>query len=131
MSEAPILKWRRDNRLLKEAWTRVETRFYENNVTFYFGFQIGKQYPKGNIRLIFRRPDEYPDATLVNEDSGEVLEVEFEKRSSDFKASKHDTSKCDLIVCATHDWKECPLPVYAITEPHWQYLLSLVAGPSP
>jgi hypothetical protein len=128
MGEEPIIRWRRDKELVKEVLARVEKQFYENNVVFYFGLQIGKRYPKGNTHLIFRAPTEYPDATLVNEDTGEVIEVEFEKRSSDFKTSKHDPSKCDLIVCATHDWKECPLPVYALTEPR---LLSLVAGSSP
>jgi len=128
MTEAPILKWRKDDELLKETRKRPEERFYENDVVFLFGFQLSKEYPKGNIRLV-SRGQRYPDAALINEDTGEVLEVEFEKCSSGFK--KHDVSKCDLIVCAIHDWKECPKPVYSITEPNWPSLLSAIVDGVP
>ena len=37
--------------------------------------------------------------------------IEFELRSSDFKAHKHPVDGCDLIVCWEHDWKDCPLEV--------------------
>jgi hypothetical protein len=37
--------------------------------------------------------------------------IEFELRSSDFKAHKHPVNGCDLIVCWEHDWKDCPLEV--------------------
>jgi hypothetical protein len=37
--------------------------------------------------------------------------IEFEYQSSNFKQHGHDPSKCDLIVCWDHDWKDCPLEV--------------------
>jgi hypothetical protein len=37
--------------------------------------------------------------------------IEFELRSSNFKAHGHDPAKCDLIVCWEHDWAECPVDV--------------------
>ncbi|MFQ5762282.1 MAG: hypothetical protein ACE5PO_04525, partial [Candidatus Bathyarchaeia archaeon] len=40
----------------------------------------------------------------------EVL-IEFEYKSSNFLAHKHDVNQCDLIVCWVHDWRECPLEV--------------------
>ncbi len=68
------------------------------------------------IRLDFRRPNESPDAILtVETGDGEFsLDIEFESRSSNFKAHGHDEKKCNLIVCTQHDWKECPLPVWEI-----------------
>jgi len=37
--------------------------------------------------------------------------IEFEFRSSEFIRHGHDADKCDIIVCWTHDWKDCPLEV--------------------
>lgn len=37
--------------------------------------------------------------------------IEFEFKSSNFKAHKHDPTHCDIIVCWEHDWKDCPLEV--------------------
>lgn len=37
--------------------------------------------------------------------------IEFELRSSDFKAHKHPVNGCDLIVCWEHNWNDCPLEV--------------------
>jgi len=42
--------------------------------------------------------------------------VEFELYSSDFQRHGHAPSKCDLLVCLYHDWKECPIPVWKILE---------------
>jgi hypothetical protein len=39
------------------------------------------------------------------------IAVEFEYRSSNFRAHGHDPDKCDLIVCWEHDWAECPIEV--------------------
>ncbi len=39
------------------------------------------------------------------------VRIEFEFRSSNFKAHKHDAAECDLLVCWTHDWPECPIEV--------------------
>lgn len=37
--------------------------------------------------------------------------IEFEFKSSHFKAHKHDPNGCDAIVCWEHDWKDCPIEV--------------------
>lgn len=36
------------------------------------------------------------------------IRIEFEYKSKNFKHHKHDSSKCDMIVCWEHDWKGCP-----------------------
>lgn len=37
--------------------------------------------------------------------------IEFEFKSSYFKAHNHDPKECDIIVCWEHDWKDCPIEV--------------------
>lgn len=41
----------------------------------------------------------------------ENIRIEFEYKSSDFKANGYNENNCDMIVCWTHDWKECALEV--------------------
>lgn len=110
------LPWRKDEKLFEEAGKLFTKRQYENWVIFKFGYELGDV---DDIDIIFR--NRYPDAILVKVRDGEVvngLYVEFEEYSSNFKG--HDPKKCDLIVCAYHDWDEefpnekCPLPVYKI-----------------
>jgi hypothetical protein len=107
--------WKKDKELFEEATELLTKRQYEDWVIFRFGYELGDL---DDVDLIFR--DKYPDATLVNAKSEEALNVEFEEYSSYFKDHGHDPKKCDLIVCAHHDWKDrfpherCPLPVYVI-----------------
>lgn len=125
MKEGIQLKWRKDAELLEEAKKRLEARWYEDDVKFLFGLHIGRfsafaqaqglDFGLEGIHLIFRSPQQYPDALLYNDKKKEVLNVEFERRSSDFKAHKHDPTKCDLIVCMIHDWDGCSIPVYELT----------------
>lgn len=68
--------------------------------------------------LIFR--GEYPDAILINENTKETVNVEFEEFSSLFHEHGHDPKKCDLIVCVVDDWDEerlgkCPVDIYEIS----------------
>lgn len=42
------------------------------------------------------------------------VRIEFEHKSSNFVLHKHDITKCDLIVCWEHDWKDCPLEVISL-----------------
>lgn len=61
------------------------------------------------------RPD-YPDCEakrLVDkkQDKWERVRIEFEFKSSSFKAHGHKPDLCDVIVCWEHDWPECPLEV--------------------
>jgi hypothetical protein len=37
--------------------------------------------------------------------------IEFEFKSSHFKAHNHDPKECDIIVCWENDWKDCPITV--------------------
>lgn len=56
---------------------------------------------------------QFPDCIAYRR-SGEkekLVRIEFEYRSSSFKSHKHDPKQCDLIVCWTHDWPDCPLEV--------------------
>jgi hypothetical protein len=39
------------------------------------------------------------------------ITIEFELKSSNFKAHGHDPTLCDLIVCWLHDWPDCPIEV--------------------
>ncbi len=37
--------------------------------------------------------------------------IEFEFRASSFKEHGHDPSGCDVVVCWSNDWPECPVRV--------------------
>lgn len=112
--------WKKDLEMIEEAGELFEKRQYENWVIFRFGCELGEKNID-DVDLIFRG-QEYPDAILlIFDEKGNVLKglyVEFEENSSSFKG--HDPEKCDLIVCARHDWnnkfpnEKCPLPVYVI-----------------
>ena len=39
------------------------------------------------------------------------VRIEFEYKSSNFRAHRHDCKECDVIVCWEHDWPQCPLEV--------------------
>lgn len=45
----------------------------------------------------------------------ERVRIEFEYRSSNFKAHGQDPNECDLIVCWEHDWDGCPLEVLELS----------------
>lgn len=122
--------WKEDDELFGEAnFNITERKAFENSVIFWFGYDLAREEAKAEdltVICIFRSPNEYPDATLVRKIGEEpnttfkVLNVEFEENSSNFKFHGHDPKKCDLIVCASHDWKEvfpnekCPLDVYVV-----------------
>jgi hypothetical protein len=53
----------------------------------------------------------FPDATVYEIHSQQLLRVEFEFKASNFKAHGHDIHGCDLIVCWDNDWRESPLPI--------------------
>ena len=58
----------------------------------------------------------FPDCIakrFIGNDKWEEILIEFEFKSSDFKRHGHiesmkKGSKCDMIVCWEHDWKDCP-----------------------
>ena len=46
----------------------------------------------------------------------EQVRIEFEFKSRNFVAHRHDSSQCDLIVCWEHDWPDCPLEVLELRQ---------------
>ena len=52
----------------------------------------------------------YPDCVAYQKTGfGEKrVRIEFEYRSSSFRAHKHDAKNCDWIVCWEHDWPDVP-----------------------
>lgn len=44
------------------------------------------------------------------------VRIEFEFRSSSFRAHGHDPAHCDVIVCWEHDWFDCPLEVVELKQ---------------
>ena len=57
---------------------------------------------------------EFPDCEAVREVEGgrwQLVRVEFEFASRNFKEHGHDASRCDLIICWEHNWPECTLEV--------------------
>lgn len=44
------------------------------------------------------------------------VHIEFEYRSSNFEEHGHDRENCDLIVCWTHDWQDCPIEVLELKD---------------
>lgn len=55
----------------------------------------------------------FPDceAKRRRDDIWERVRLEFEFESRNFKVHNHDRAGCDLIVCWSHNWPECPLDV--------------------
>lgn len=43
-----------------------------------------------------------------------LVRIEFEYESRNFLTHMHEASDCDLIVCWSHNWPECPLEVLAL-----------------
>ncbi|HEY7402591.1 MAG TPA: hypothetical protein VIB39_03650 [Candidatus Angelobacter sp.] len=64
--------------------------------------------------LVTRIQNGYPDGEAlrrVDDERWQRVRIEFEFESRNFRTHGHDPKKCDLIVCWTHNWAECPLPV--------------------
>lgn len=70
-------------------------------------------------RLQFRieeiRP-QFPDCIAYRRlgDVEKKLKIEFEYKSSSFKAHRHDPKQCDVIVCWHHDWPDVPRSIEVI-----------------
>ena len=57
---------------------------------------------------------EYPDCEAlrrVGPERWQRVWIEFEYESRNFLKHFHDAAKCDIVVCWTHNWPECPLEV--------------------
>ena len=61
--------------------------------------------------VVLRVQTEFPDCEVLCEmEPGrwQRLRVEFEFESRNFLRHGHDPNGCDMIVCWTHNWPECP-----------------------
>jgi hypothetical protein len=70
-------------------------------------------------RLQFRVDEirrQFPDCVAYRRlgDVEKKLRLEFEFKSSGFKAHRHDSKKCDVIVCWHHDWPDVPSSIEVI-----------------
>ena len=85
----------------------------ENGVVFLFG----KVVEDLNMYIEEIKPG-FPDcvARRFNGKGWHQVRVEFEYKSSSFKAHKHDAKDCDIIICWEHDWKDCPLEVIELRD---------------
>lgn len=72
-------------------------------------FLFSSVAPKLRLR-IERIQSAYPDCVAYQKTGfGEKrVRIEFEYRSSSFRAHKHDERNCDWIVCWEHDWPDVP-----------------------
>jgi Homing endonuclease associated repeat len=64
--------------------------------------------------VVTRIQSEFPDCEAlrqVGEERYQMARIEFEYESRNFVKHFHDAAKCDIIVCWTHNWPECPLEV--------------------
>jgi len=80
----------------------------ENGVIFLFG----KIADDLNMYIEEIKPG-YPDCIgrrFVGK-GWERVAIEFEFKSSNFKAHKHDPKDCNIIICWENDWKDCPIEV--------------------
>ena len=60
---------------------------------------------------------EYPDAILRKD--GVEYAAEFEYKSSAFVAHRHDMRNVDIIVCWIDNFRDCPVPVIALSDQAW------------
>lgn len=70
-------------------------------------------------RLGFRIEEiqpQFPDCFAYRHtgNSDKKVRIEFEFRSSNFRAHRHDATQCDIIVCWHHDWPDVPTSIEVI-----------------
>jgi hypothetical protein len=72
-------------------------------------FLFARVAPRLQFRIEQIRP-RFPDCIAYKRtgDHERLVRVEFEFRSSSFRAHGHDPRQCDCIVCWHHDWPDCP-----------------------
>jgi hypothetical protein len=83
--------------------------------------EMGVVYLFANIakKLQFRIEEiraAYPDCIAYRQvgDREKMVKIEFEYRSSNFKAHRHNPKLCDCIVCWHHDWHDVPRRIEVI-----------------
>ena len=63
---------------------------------------------------VTRLQTEFPDCEALREverERWQPVRIEFEYESRNFRAHMHPAEDCDLIVCWSHNWADCPLEV--------------------
>lgn len=110
----------------KFVWEKKKSTFYgapmnfrglmyepinEQGVVFLFG--IISEEMGFNVEAIKQGFPDCEGKRLVdkNRNIWERVLIEFEYESINFLQHGHDHSKCDVIVCWTHNWQDCPLEV--------------------
>ena len=81
----------------------------ENGVIFAFG-SVADELGFSITRI----QTAFPDCEALREVAPNRwirVRIEFEYESRNFLTHMHSTSECDLIVCWSHNWPECPLEV--------------------
>ena len=86
----------------------------EAGVVYLFGMLAGRLgYVATHIQT------EFPDCEALREfEPGrwQRIRIEFEFESRNFLLHGHAASGCDLVVCWTHNWPECPLEVLELSK---------------
>jgi hypothetical protein len=93
----------------------VHAPINEMGVVYLFGTMAEKL----GFKIESFNPTGFPDCEgkrTVSKGRWQRVRIEFEFRSSNFLQHKHDVSKCDLIVCWIHDWKNSPIEVCCLRE---------------
>ncbi len=86
----------------------------ESGVIFLFGTVADKLG-----FMIQRIQTEFPDCEAmrrIEPGRWQRVRIEFEYESRNFLAHMHPATKCDLIVCWRHNWKDCPLEVLELCQ---------------
>jgi len=91
------------------AWPMAYAPVNEVGVIFLFGalsWQLGF--------IVHRINPDFPDCEAmrrVSRDKCQLVKIEFELESRNFRRHRHDPRKCDLLICWKHNWPDCPLEV--------------------
>jgi hypothetical protein len=96
------------------AWPMAYAPVNELGVIFLFGamsWQLGF--------FVHRIQANFPDCEAMRRVAGgkcQLVKIEFEIESRNFRRHRHDPKKCDLIICWKHNWPECPLEVLELSK---------------
>lgn len=66
--------------------------------------------------LVTEINDAFPDCEGINPETGELVNIEFEYKSSHYLNHQHPTNGCHYIVCWENDWPTSPIPVVSLKD---------------
>ena len=69
--------------------------------------------------MVTRIQTAFPDCEAlrrVGEERWQRVRIEFEYESRNFLKHFHNADGCDLIICWSHNWPECPLEVVELED---------------